>query len=690
MGEQRMKELKQGSRLSLLCIYIGLLYFVHWLAFESAGLPSGDRGIWLYSAFAALLLGNYLITPHFNKPVDTISYSVAALIAILTASIWDSADKDGFDILVSIFALGYVVICLILSISAILLKDKQSNPGKIGKICFKLSDQFGTPNRIFSVVFVFALFIFHRYEPREYITLSIFWIIVVVFQPLESIVSTSFWAKSLWKSKSELEHLGNVIAHETPNIILFCNDAEKKVKFGDAIAVRNEKGVPSVAIVLNQVGYVSSMWWRAIDIDNSYDEILKKENRAILSGAVFAIDYDNFSDSKCEEMKTISKNILGLVSEGTTISRLNINFFSKDIDIKQGSLLETRIHDQSVLYQVIGATIRYEHLQQKNIYNYAQIQAQKIGIWNKENNSFDKIAWLPESNQIVNHYIDSRIEPVAALKQFAEIDPIGHFPDTRFYVGLNINDLVTHNTAILGILGVGKTRLATELIDRILMKNIKVVCLDVTGQYRKLLNLQTSNMYTLPDNVYNNFNDFYVKISEFLADSNTSKLLIVDPSKISFAKHIPDAIKKISESVLKKLQDMGESEEARCCLVYEEAHLLIPEWNATVEKEHQYSVNGTVKAIVQGRKFGLGCLVITQRTANVTKSILDQCNTVFAFRIYDDTGEKFLANYIGSEYVALLSSLEDRHAILFGKASKCSDPILLKLNETDDYLDSRK
>lgn len=690
MGEQQMKELKQGSRLGLLCIYIGLLYLVHWLAFESAGLPSGDKGIWLYSAFAALLLGNYLITPHFTKPVDTTAYSVAALIAISTASIWDSDDKNGFDILVSIFALGYVVICLIISISAILLKDRLGNSGKIGEICFRLSGQFGTPNRIFSVVFVFALFIFHRSEPREYVTLSIFWIIVVVFQPLESIVSTSFWAKSLWKSKRELEHLGNVIAHEAPNIILFCNDAEKKVKFGDAIAVRNESGVPSVAIVLNQVGYVSSMWWRAIDIHNCHDKILKKENKAIVSGAVFAINYDNFSESKCEEMEIISKNILGIVSEGTTISRLNISFFRKDIDIKQGSLLETRIHDQKVLYQVIGATTRYEKLQQKNIYNYAQIQAQKIGIWNEGNNSFDKIAWLPEPNQIVNHYIGSSIEPVAALKQFAEINPIGRFPDTGFYVGLDINDLITHNTAILGILGVGKTRLATELIDRILMKDIKVVCLDVTGQYRKLLNLQTSNVYVLPNNAYSDLSNFDAEITKFLADSNILKLLIVDPDKISFSKHIPGATKIISELILKKLQDVGETERARCCLVYEEAHLLIPEWNATVDKEHQYSVNGTVKAIVQGRKFGLGCLVITQRTANVTKSILDQCNTVFAFRIYDDTGEQFLANYIGSEYVALLSSLEDRHAILFGKASKCSDPILLQLNKTDDYLVSRK
>lgn len=66
--------------------------------------------------------------------------------------------------------------------------------------------------------------------------------------------------------------------------------------------------------------------------------------------------------------------------------------------------------------------------------------------------------------------------------------------------------------------------------------------------------------------------------------------------------------------------------------VFEEAHSLIPEWNAVASAGDKEATNGTAKAILQGRKYGLGCLVITQRTANVTKTILNQCNTVFGLR----------------------------------------------------------
>jgi hypothetical protein len=89
---------------------------------------------------------------------------------------------------------------------------------------------------------------------------------------------------------------------------------------------------------------------------------------------------------------------------------------------------------------------------------------------------------------------------------------------------------------------------------------------------------------------------------------------------------------------------------------------------------------------MQGRKFGLGCLVVTQRTANVTKTILNQCNTVFALRTFDETGKDFLANYIGRDYAASLSSLTERHAVFFGKASSCENPILIRLNDRSEFL----
>jgi len=130
---------------------------------------------------------------------------------------------------------------------------------------------------------------------------------------------------------------------------------------------------------------------------------------------------------------------------------------------------------------------------------------------------------------------------------------------------------------------------------------------------------------------------------------------------------------------------MGLSDKARCCLVFEESHSLVPEWNSALNDGDKSATNGTAKAILQGRKYGLGCMIITQRTANVTKSILNQCNTVFALRTFDSTSVEFLKNFVGDDYAGVLSSLEDRHAIIFGKASSCKTPLMVRLNEREVF-----
>jgi hypothetical protein len=157
--------------------------------------------------------------------------------------------------------------------------------------------------------------------------------------------------------------------------------------------------------------------------------------------------------------------------------------------------------------------------------------------------------------------------------------------------------------------------------------------------------------------------------------------------KASMASLTPTEIARfITEAALEVLQLQGLSERARCCIVFEEAHSLIPEWNAVASEGDRVATNGTAKAILQGRKYGLGCLVITQRTANVTKSILNQCNSIFALRVFDATGMEFLKNYIGEDYAGVLSTLEDRHAVVFGRASSCRDPVLVPLNDRNKFL----
>jgi uncharacterized protein len=277
---------------------------------------------------------------------------------------------------------------------------------------------------------------------------------------------------------------------------------------------------------------------------------------------------------------------------------------------------------------------------------------------------------------------------------------------------------VTHNTAVLGVLGVGKTHLAWELIQRMLAHGIKVIVLDITGQYSEHLSdicppdtetavtdkLNTDTAENLDNSAVRgeqagNVSEFTDAVRELLQAflDGEERLLVLNPSRLEVSRMegrpssgranlllrltMVEITHIIAERVLSLVDDKF-TDRARVCLVLEEAHSLVPEWNSAVHEGERSAVNGTARAILQGRKYGLGCLLITQRTANVTMSILNQCNTILALRTYDATGMGFLQNYIGTSHAQLLAALPERHAVVFGRASSCHTPIILKLNDT--------
>ena len=74
-------------------------------------------------------------------------------------------------------------------------------------------------------------------------------------------------------------------------------------------------------------------------------------------------------------------------------------------------------------------------------------------------------------------------------------------------------------------------------------------------------------------------------------------------------------------------------------------------------------------------------MIVTQRTANVTKSVLNQCNTIFAFQAYDETGFDFMKNYMGLHYVNALPTLKKREGVVVGKASVSDRPVIVRFND---------
>ena len=76
------------------------------------------------------------------------------------------------------------------------------------------------------------------------------------------------------------------------------------------------------------------------------------------------------------------------------------------------------------------------------------------------------------------------------------------------------------------------------------------------------------------------------------------------------------------------------------------------------DKTSQGLVNSVAQIALQGRKYDIGFIVIAQRTANVSKTVLTQCNSFIAFQQFDKTSGDFFGNILGKDMVAALPRLK--------------------------------
>ena len=118
----------------------------------------------------------------------------------------------------------------------------------------------------------------------------------------------------------------------------------------------------------------------------------------------------------------------------------------------------------------------------------------------------------------------------------------------------------------------------------------------------------------------------------------------------------------------------------------EEAHTVIPEWNfiGLADRSSQALVNNISQIALQGRKYGVGFIVIAQRTASVSKTVLTQCNTIIAFQCFDGTSIDFLGHYLPRHLADGLPNLRPRRAIAVGKAIRGSAPMILDVPNIEE------
>jgi len=555
---------------------------------------------------------------------------------------------------------------------------------------------------IFGVLIAFALIIFHRTEPKEILWIGGTWIIIGILTPEVFFNLVGQKIQSIWSIRFLSESVGCLHAYKDPNIFLVAQDeSQPRIKSGEILAIGSEN---TLGISIGYVGRDSDRYLRVIDLQEPSPLALQTTSKGVFRAEDVALASNH-------------SNIIGIVDEDSDINTLVFEVTSADT-IEEGCLVEVAVNQQHVVYQIVNGITKDDIVSKKHTFGYVRAKAKKIGKWDEDAQKFTPISWVPNLNSPV--YLKN-VNDGSDLP----IDAVGHFPGSLIPVRIkDIHGLVTHNTAILGILGVGKTKLSIELIERMLAEKIHVVSIDITDEHElelddfctdqkavakeieELLAIGASGKRAAHQNKEeggsaNAFKDkFKEQLSAFI-ESDQHYFRVYNPAKFSVWKQAGGAYKGtaamesltptgitqiISEIVLELLQAKGRSsEEARVCLIYEEAHSLIPEWSSAVMEGDKAATNGTARAILQGRKYGMGCLLITQRTANVTKTILNQCNSIFAMRTFDDTGKNFLSNYLGRAFAETLSDLKERHAIFFGKASSCENPVLIRLNDQDQF-----
>ncbi|MBM4053336.1 MAG: DUF87 domain-containing protein [Planctomycetes bacterium] len=185
--------------------------------------------------------------------------------------------------------------------------------------------------------------------------------------------------------------------------------------------------------------------------------------------------------------------------------------------------------------------------------------------------------------------------------------------------------------------------------------------------------------------------DLVTWLEQYIGDNKAANgcVTIIDLSLVpAEIIHIITAV--IARMTLEALQRYRklEGKSLPTVLVMEEAHTFIKRYKEEAENQNAASVCCQVfeKIAREGRKFGLGLVLSSQRPSELSPTVLSQCNTFLLHRISNDLDQEKVTRLVPDNLRGLLRelpSLPSQYAILLGWASEL--PVLVRMNDLAEH-----
>jgi hypothetical protein len=166
-------------------------------------------------------------------------------------------------------------------------------------------------------------------------------------------------------------------------------------------------------------------------------------------------------------------------------------------------------------------------------------------------------------------------------------------------------------------------------------------------------------------------------VNQFLGEG--SSLRVVDLSGV------PNEVAGTASSVIartlflvKVWQTIEEREKSPILFICEEAHRYVPNRG---EAQYEAAQDAIRRLAKEGRKYGIGLMLVSQRPSEVEATVLSQCNSWIVLRVTNDTDREHVRSILPDSLSGLtkvLSGLRQREAIFVGQATLLPSRIMIK------------